>query len=267
MDNSSTDAANAGGVRAVGRALDILLAFREGEVDLKASELLTRVPLSRPTLYRLLHTLEQAGFVQAFGEPQRFRLGAAIAQLARVWGSAKHIAVDIPTAALPVMRWLWKHTGETVAVFTPDGIDRVCVAELVSEQALSFRRGVGYRERLMLGASGRTILAHLPHTQAALRPYAKGLPTGLKFVLKDYAAELDATRARGYAVSHSELIQGAAAMAAPFFGASGQVAGSLAVFGPSVRLSNARVKEICGLLVAQAAALSSALGKPLARTP
>ena len=44
------------GVRAVDRALDILMAFRAGDPRLSASELLKRVDLSRPTLYRLLRT-------------------------------------------------------------------------------------------------------------------------------------------------------------------------------------------------------------------
>ena len=49
------------GVRAVDRALDILLAFRAGDRQLSASELLRRIDLSRPTLYRLLRTLELRG--------------------------------------------------------------------------------------------------------------------------------------------------------------------------------------------------------------
>lgn len=255
MDNSS-----ANGVRAVGRALDILAAFREGDGALSAADLLERLPLTRPTLYRLLYTLEQAGFVRAQGEPQRFRLGPAVAQLARVWAAAGGAAVDLPTAAQPMMRALWKSTGETVALFTPEGAFRVCVAEMASEQALSFKRGVGYRERIMLGASGRTLLAHLPHAPADLKAYARELPAGTKIDLKGYAAELARTRKRGYAVSRSELIQGAVAMAAPFFGSGGAVAGSLAVFGPSARLDNARVRAICKELVAQAGALSGALG-------
>ena len=61
-------------VRAVERALEILLAFRPGDKELAVAELLTRVDLSRPTLYRLLNTLEQQGFLVSSGEPQRFRL-------------------------------------------------------------------------------------------------------------------------------------------------------------------------------------------------
>ena len=62
-------------VRAVDRALDILLAFQPHDDALTVSELLRRVDLSRPTLYRLLRTLQQKQFLIASGDPQRFRLG------------------------------------------------------------------------------------------------------------------------------------------------------------------------------------------------
>ncbi|MDB5875211.1 MAG: transcriptional regulator, IclR family, partial [Ramlibacter sp.] len=245
--------------RAVGRALEVLLAFREGDSELSASELLARVKLSRPTLYRLLYTLQEAGFVRAAGEPQRFTLGPAVGQLSRVWTAAGDKTVDLPAVAQPMMKQLWEETGETVALLTPDGSDRVCVAELPSAHALSFRRGVGHRERIMLGASGRTILAYLPHTPAILRKYAKTLPKGHGIDIDAFAAELERTKRRGWAVSRSELIQGAVALAAPLFAADGKVAGSLAVFGPSVRIDSARQQEMVKLLVGQAEAISRAL--------
>ena len=86
-------------VRAVARALDILLAFSEGDPELSPAELLKRVDLSRPTLYRLLYTLEESGFLVSVGEPQRFRLGPAVARLAHVWKST----LDLKTVAEPVM--------------------------------------------------------------------------------------------------------------------------------------------------------------------
>ena len=66
-------------VRAVGRALEILLAFTPQDAELSATELLERVDLSRPTLYRLLYTLQEHGFIVSAGEPQRFRFGPAVA--------------------------------------------------------------------------------------------------------------------------------------------------------------------------------------------
>jgi DNA-binding IclR family transcriptional regulator len=241
-----------GAVRAVSRALDILLAFGPQDEGLSVGDLLKRVDLSRPTLYRLLHTLEHERFLVASGDPQRFRLGPAVAQLAHVWGASHQLAA----LAQPMLRQVWSETGETVALFVAEGQYRLCVAELPSPQPLSFKRGVGYRERLVLGASGRAILAHMPHDGEALAAYAEGLDIDLD----RYPGELAKIRERGFAVSRNELIQGAVAVAAPFFNGADQVAGSIGVFGPTVRLSSERVDVLGRLLVEQAARLSQALG-------
>jgi DNA-binding IclR family transcriptional regulator len=240
-------------VRAVDRALDILLAFRPEDEELTVGELLKRVDLSRPTLYRLLRTLEQKRFLVASGEPQRFRLGAAVAQLAHVW-TASH---NLGAVAQPMMRSVWEESGETVALFVPEGLDRLCVAEMPSAQALSFKRGVGYRERLVVGASGRAILAHMPDTLDRLEAYARGVPLDLKH----YPRELSAVRKRGFAISKNELIHGAVAVAAPFFNGAGAVVGSLGIFGPAVRIPDAQIARFGKLLMREARVLSRALGQ------
>src|SRR5215510_15153660 len=81
IEDEPQDDTTGDSVRAVDRALDILLAFKPQDDALTVSELLGRVELSRPTLYRLLRTLQRKQFLVASGDPQRFRLGPAIAQL------------------------------------------------------------------------------------------------------------------------------------------------------------------------------------------
>lgn len=239
-------------VRAVGRALEILLAFTEDDPELSAGELLKRVDLSRPTLYRLIYTLEEHGFLVSVGEPQRFRLGPSVARLAHVWKTT----LDLSTLADSMLRRLWEETQETVALFVPQGNMRLCVAELPSPQPLNFKRGVGYTERIARGATGRAILAYMEPTPEQLRSYVQG--TGIN--VKDLEAELAATRRLGYSTSRSELISGAVAVAVPFFDRHGQVAGSMGVFGPEVRLNAARQKEVADMLLEEAVRLSEALG-------
>jgi IclR family acetate operon transcriptional repressor len=240
-------------VRAVERALDILLAFEPQDDALTVAELLGRVDLSRPTLYRLLRTLQGKQFLISSGDPQRFRLGPAVAQLAHVWTAA----LDLGAVAEPMMRKVWNDTGETVALFVPEGELRLCVAEMPSSQALSFKRGVGYRERLVVGASGKAMLAHMPDLARRLESYA----VGSQIDLKKYARELALIKERGYAISKNELIQGAVAVSAPFFNGAGRVAGSLSVFGPSVRLSDTQIAKFGKLLMREARELSQVLGK------
>ena len=240
------------GVRAVGRALDVLAAFGPKQHDLLVADLVKIVGLTRPTLYRLLATLEKRGFVSSSGEPQRFRLGPSVARLAHVWSST----LDLSTIARPVMTEAWTFTAETLALFVPRGDMRLCIAEIPSPQPLSFRRGVGYSEKLVRGASGRAILAFTPLQAGQLEAYAAGTNADLGW-LRD---QLALTRERGYAMGHNELIQGAYAVAVPFFDGSGTVAGSLGVFGPDVRLTEARVHEFGVFLRAMAARITSDLG-------
>jgi IclR family transcriptional regulator, acetate operon repressor len=241
------------GVRAVERALEILKAFSVNDPELSAAQLLQRVPLSRPTLYRLLQTLVKSGFVVSVGEPQKFRLGPAVGQLTHAWSSGLNISL----LGQPIMQRVWETTEETVALFVPQGHMRLCIAELPSAQALSFKRGVGYQERIVLGASGQVILAHADVTIEAIERYAEGLPIEpLRF-----AQDLRQIRKRGYASSKNALIEGAVAIAAPFFNSHGQVAGSIAVFGPGVRLKDEKVRQFGAILVKEAAALSRVLGQ------
>lgn len=250
--NTDKEKAGDGNVRAVERALDILLAFSAQDSELTASEILKRVDLSRPTLYRLLYTLEQSGFVASSGEPQRFRLGPSVARMAWAWSAS----LDVARVAQPVLRRVWETTNETVALFVPRGNMRMCLAEMQSPQPLSFRRGVGYSERAALGASGRALLAWTDPSIEQLAVLCEGLdmePAQLK-------KELAQVRKQGYATSRNELINGAVAVAVPFFDQSGRVAGSMGVFGPDVRMDKPRIEEIAQLLLQEAQQLSELLG-------
>lgn len=243
----STKAADS--VRAVERALDILLAFGDRAHPMSASELMTLTTLSRPTLYRLLHTLEGKGFVDSEGEPQKFKLGSALPKLVNAWG----LSEDIARRAHGTMQLLWEVSGETVALLIHQNMHRVCVAEMESSNPLSFKRGVGYRERVFIGASGRAILAFLDDIDS----YINDLDPASAIKLKEELAQIRVNR---YALSKDELIQGAVAIAAPLFGVGNKVIGSLAIYGPSVRLTSRRTLDLSTLLVEQSLHLSVVLG-------
>jgi DNA-binding IclR family transcriptional regulator len=98
-------------------------------------------------------------------------------------------------------------------------------------------------------------------TPQELKQYARG--TGVD--LKTLTTELTATRKRGYASSHHELIPGAVAVAVPFFDQHRKVAGSIGVFGPEVRLDASTCKRVAQILKTESQHLSALLGyTPLA---
>lgn len=229
-------------IRSIERAVDVLSCFDRETPLLSVTDLQKRTTLSRPTLYRILSTLEGKGVIRSFGDPQRFELGHEASRLAANWIGQD----DFVRAARPVLRRLWDRTDETVALFiVADGEKKICIEELQSRQALTFTRGVGFTEDLATGASGKAMLAFIE-------------PQSVKSGFED-------VRASGVCVSEGEIIEGAVAIAAPVFDRDGSVKGSVCIFGPAVRLSDAHRDECTDRVRQASEEISYALGhRPLA---
>lgn len=223
-------------IRSIERAVDVLSCFDHETPQLSVTDLQKRTSLSRPTLYRILATLEGKGIIRSFGDPQRFELGHETSRLAANWIGQD----DFVRAARPVLRRLWDQTDETVALFIiADGNQKICIEELQSRQALTFARGVGFTEDLATGASGKAMLAFIENKQTW---------------------EFAEIRATGVCVSEGEIIEGAVAIAAPVFDRHGAVKGSVCIFGPAVRLADAHRSECIHHVRQASEEISYALG-------
>lgn len=239
-------------VRAVERALDILQCFSADRPSMSVLDIQERVPLSRPTLYRLLHTLAAKGLIRASGEPQRFSLDYGVGRLASTWMAG----IDPIRAGQPLVQELRERTNETAALFVLRGDQRLCVLEIAAPHFLKISRGVGETEHISSGASGKAILAFM--TPEEVEPILRTLPKGSN--RKQLLRALDGIRTEGFALSRAEVFAGAIAIAAPYFDHSGRVAGSIGVFGPQARLDQAWEKDAVRGVVQAARDLSVALG-------
>lgn len=239
-------------VRSVIRACSILSAFHHDDPYLTATQLVERTGLARPTLYRLLATLKQTGFVASQGDPLQFRLGPAITELVMSW----HSTFDLVETAQPFLRRLWAESRETVALFTREGSMRVCVAQIASPQPLNFRRVVGFRDFLVRGATGRAILAFIADGSVDLSAEA----AQIDWQPEELASALSNIRQAGYAYSASELIPGAVAIAAPLFRSGGEVMGSIGLLAPASRLGEHQITRNAQFLADTCLELSVVLG-------
>ena len=239
-------------VRAVERAIDILDCFVPEKPWMSVLEIQRKVPLSRPTLYRLLQTLIAKGLVRAQGDPQRFALDFGIGRLAHSWAAG----IDVVALARPVLEELRTATGETTAFFLRRGDLKQCVAELPSPHVLAISRGLGETDHLWRGASGKAILAFLDDDEIAA--VTRSLPKTINKTR--LAADVSRARADGYFVSRGEVFVGAIAIAAPYFDHTGNVAGSVGVFGPDARLDERWVARAASSVVKSAAELSEGSG-------
>ncbi len=219
---------------------------------LSVAEIRKIVPLSRPTLYRLLETLVATDMLHAEGNPQRFRLGRAIAVLGRAWSEQ----LEIDALARPIVDELRDSTGETCGLFEIRNGQQFCVLESKSRHALSMSRGVRALDDGFHGASGIAILAWLD-PEDAVNLARSTSPAGLPPISLE---ELTKARKAGFAISHGAIFKGATSIAAPVFDASGKLYGSLALFGPEARIRDEGLDKHIALIRDAARRLSNELG-------
>lgn len=231
-------------VRAVERALDILLCFTKSE-ELGLTEISGEIGLHKSTVHRLLATLEERGFVIRDGGTEKYRLGM------KIWELSAHLAHgdDPAILFLPLMEKLRDSLGETVSLYLRDGNDRLRIQAVQSNQAIRRFAPVGARLPLHVGASSKVLVAFADEDFQNRLLAAEDWPATVDKEL--FVRQLDEIRRKGYATSYEEREPGASAVAAPIIGREGKMRAALSVSGPVSRLTPDKLEEL-GPALAQA---------------
>ncbi|MEI7025885.1 IclR family transcriptional regulator [Paenibacillus sp. y28] len=223
-------------VRAVERALDILLCFTE-ESDMTLTEVAAKVGLHKSTVHRLLASLEGKGFVQRDVQTDKYRLGFRIWELSAGMSSSD----DPGTLLLPEMEQLRDLLGETISLYVRDGKERIRIQAVQSKQAIRRVAPIGARLPLNVGASSKVLIAFAERAlQLQVLGELEWANAGDRETFERQIAEIHEL---GYATSVEEREPGAAAVSAPIFNRAGQLVAALAVSGPANRLTPDSMRE------------------------
>ncbi|WP_310831283.1 IclR family transcriptional regulator [Paenibacillus pedocola] len=233
-------------VRAVERALDILLCFTQ-ESDLSLTEIAAKISLHKSTVHRLLTTLEEKGFLLRNEATDKYRLGI------RIWELSTHLpTLDEPAALLlPAMERLRDQLGETVSLYLRDDLERVRIQAVQSHQAIRRVAQIGARLPLSVGASSKVLAAYAPPEVQVRLLADSSWPEAVDRSL--YLEQLKEITRCGYATSFEEREPGAAAVAVPIVGRSGKVVAALSLSGPVSRLSRETLEQYAAILTENAA--------------
>jgi IclR family KDG regulon transcriptional repressor len=225
-------------VRAVERALDILLVFTE-HTSLGLTEIADKVGLHKSTVHRLLASLEGKGFLIRDIATEKYRLGFRVWELsAQLSGQSD----DPGTLLLPEMERLRDTVGETISLYIREGNERIRIQAVQSHQAIRRVAPVGARLPLYVGASSKVLLAF---AEASVREsLMNGADWPPSVDRASFLSGLDEIRKTGYATSVEEREPGAAAVSAPIMTNGGRLVAALAVSGPSNRLHLEKMREI-----------------------
>ena len=234
-------------IRAVDRALDILLCFTRQTPELTMTQIAEQVGMHKSTVHRLLSTLEKKRFVDRDQLTGIYRPGIRLLQVAYL--SLEHN--DLRRLAAPFLRKLGEQSLETVDLAVIDDTEVIYLDVIESPQRVKLAAAIGMRLPAYCTASGKAILAYLPEERIK-RILASGMPRWTERTLVTPEAlfeNLRLVREQGVAFSEQEYEEGINAVGAPILDLNRLPVASVAVTGPAYRLTRARMLEICPFIL------------------
>lgn len=221
-------------IAAVERALLVLEAFRGGAPSLSLSEVVAATGLLKTTVFRILLTFEQTGYLIRLPNG-RFQLGAIFMELGMICKQSFRLEDHVN----PVLERLVQATDESASFYIREGEQRLCLLRVESQQPV---RDV---------ASAGTLMP-IDDTAASmvLRTYHE---------CQDPRALLNQSATSMAEMTFATIGKGTtpqvASVAAPIFGAEGLL-GAVSVSGPCERFPEDVISTIRGHVGAEAEALS-----------
>lgn len=243
------------------RAFEVLQAIGQaGPIGADIHEIHGQTGQHVRTIYRHISSLKALGMIAAAPEPNRYRLGPAIAGLAQN-ASDQH---EFLRRAQMVCVEIAERTQEPVHVTVADQGTAVTVASATRDAALAAKSPpivFGSRRPLHASASGKIFLAFNPSAFEAysLRPlqsFTSETITDIGLLEKECLRIRD----RGYSQDRQEYLPGVTCVAVPVFGVTGRAVGALTISGNRPVLTASRRNQLLKVLLPAAREFTASIG-------
>ncbi|HEY8289340.1 MAG TPA: IclR family transcriptional regulator [Acetobacteraceae bacterium] len=242
------------------KGLEVIDCFTRQE-SWSLAELAAALRQSKPTIFRILHTLEEFGYLHKDPTTTRYTLGLRFHTL----GSAAVRQEQLRWQALPPLQDLARDTGETVHVGILYDGEAICVQAVDGTRLVRMHAFVGKRTPAHASALGKVLLAHLPDGELDGLIATRGLARFTPHTITDPPALREAlhqVRANGWAIDNEEMELGLRCLGAPITDHTGRPCACVAVAAPAARMDQARIEEVLPLVKDTALRISRMLGSP-----
>ena len=213
-------------IEAIARGLDVITAFRPGRPVMALSELAAATGLARPTVRRILVTLESLDYVRPSEggytlTPRVLELGLTYVQAMGLWDVAH-----------PHLERLVGHTHQSSSIAQLDGSDIVYVARVAVPKIIALAVSIGTKFPAPPTSLGKVLLAGLQPDQldrVLSEPSRSGITPRVVLDRAEIDETLREVRARGWALTDEQLAGGIRSIAAPLRDGRGRVVAAVNV--------------------------------------
>jgi DNA-binding IclR family transcriptional regulator len=235
------------------RAFQVLETVAKVGSPLSVTEISRRVGIDRATCYRMLRTIEEAGYLVRDAGTKNFRMSRRVVSL------AKHLLAEDEDRLLvsQALKRISAASGETSHYSEMDHDSAILTQRSKGTQLVAVDFQIGERTALHMTSVGKAILAF--QSPNFVGTYLKKpLSRSTEHTITDPEAlitELDRVRSTGVAYDHYELALGMKCVAVPAREADGAVRAGISISGPDSRFTEAKLRELGELIAAEAATL------------
>lgn len=246
-------------IGAISRMLSVLEAF-QGKSQVSLNDLSGRVPIVKSSIYRILFTLEQAGYISRspngkYSITPRFRNLTDDAQSSSI--------SELPAVSLPFMAGLLRRFQETVNLGVLNGDEVLYIRVLESPHAFRLAAHAGIRSPLHSTALGKSLLSYMPSPEIERILKGKTLRRHTTRTICDRPAfmrELARVQKRGYSIDNGEDSDGAKCFGAAILNSEGRPIAAMSISGPASRMDHIPERDISTRLMGACRDITTLLG-------
>jgi len=222
--------------------------------------------MARSNAHRTLQTLVECGWAVQDADTSAYRPSLRLFEL----GAMVSEAADIGALLRPNLAALAQASGETIHLAVLDGPEIVYLDKFDSPLPVAAYSRIGGRAPACCVASGKAMLAAARLDATALRALFGTLQPHTPHSIVDFdalQAELERSRARGYAENREEWRLGVCGLGVPVFDARGTAVAAVGMSVPSIRFARTQARELSERIMACARDASATLGYRPATAP
>ena len=243
-------------VPAVKRAFDIIEALGRHSGGLTITEVYRALKLPLSSTAAIVYTLQDLGYIER-SEGQRYRLSAKLLGLAGQTVERQ----DLTATCRPLLAEVVRETGLTGHLAVLRDCDSIYVDKVPSSSFVQISTYVGLSWPAHTSAVGKAMLAFLPVEDLRARikrmSFKKLTPHTITSA-QMLERQLEMFRQLGYSWELNEGEEGLGCVAAPVFGADGQVRAGISLGGTTHKITSATIPTL-GIAVRRTADRMSAL--------
>jgi IclR family acetate operon transcriptional repressor len=249
----------------VGKTMRVLEELARSQTEVCLKDLAQRVGLVKSSVFRILFSLKELGFVEQKAANGSYRLTVKVHTLVR--GSAS--SPTLIHIAQRYLRALRDHLQESVwlAEWRRGAVILIDVVEARHPLRLSFT--LGDHCPLHATALGKSIAAHMdPVTlESSLGRRLQRYTAQTKTNRQELLAELARVRDQGFALNREEILEGAILVGAPVFDSLSRAFAAISVSCPTARCTPAKRRAMIVAVVDAGKRISRDLAQVGFRSP